>query len=50
MQRALKEQALALIEGNIGTSSSQEEIINAIVKLKELYPAVQASAKAYTDL
>lgn len=50
MQRALKEQALALIEGNIGTSSSQEEIISAIVKLKELYPAVQASAKAYTDL
>ena len=50
MQRALKEQALALIEGNIGTSSSQEEIINAIVKLKELYPAVQASVKAYTDL
>ena len=50
MQRSLKEQALALIEGNIGTSSSQEEIISAIVKLKELYPAVQASAKAYTDL
>ncbi len=50
MQKSIKEQAQALLGGNIGATSSKEEIINAIKTLKEMYPTVLSSVKAYTSL
>ena len=50
MQKSLTEQLEALLQGNIGAGSTQQEIIDAIVKLKDIYPAVQASIAAYERL
>jgi len=50
MQKSVKEQVEALLNNTIGMSSTQEESIDAIVKLKNLYPAAQASVALYADL
>ena len=50
MQKAVKTELKSVMGGNIGTGSSQEEIISAIVKLKDMYPAVEASVEAYKRL
>ncbi len=50
MQQSVREQLEAVIKSSVGSNSSQEEIINAIVTLKNLYPTVQASINAYARL
>ena len=50
MQQSVKEQLQGVLDIKVGKDSSKEEIIQAIVTLKELYPTVQASVKLYADL
>jgi len=47
MQKSVKEQLLTLIQGGIGSGSTQQEINDAIVKLKDMYSTVQASVDIY---
>ena len=50
MQKSIKEQLEALTQGNIGAGSAQQDIIDAIVKLKDMYATVQQSVDAYAKL
>ncbi|MCR4602308.1 MAG: hypothetical protein K5683_02080 [Prevotella sp.] len=50
MQASVKEQAVAATDIKINTGSTQDEIISAIIKLKDLYPTVQASVTLYQNL
>ena len=50
MQKSVKEELNALIGGNIGPNSSQNEIVEAIVGLKSIYGKVQSSVEAYRKL
>lgn len=50
MQKTVKEELNALLSGNIGVGSSQEEIIAAINSLKGIYDKVQSSVDAYKKL
>ena len=50
LQRSVKTELRSVMGGNIGTGSSQEEIISAIVKLREMYPTVKASVEVYKRL
>ena len=50
MQKSIREQLDQLLEGSIGAGSSQQEIIDAIVKLKDMYPIAKASVDAYVRL
>ena len=50
LQRSVKTELRSVMGGNISTGSSQEEIISAIVKLREMYPTVEASVEVYKRL
>jgi hypothetical protein len=50
LQRSVKTELRSVMGGNISTGSSQEEIISAIVKLREMYPTVKASVEVYKRL
>lgn len=50
LQRSVKTELRSVMGGNISTGSSQEEIISAIVKLREMYPTVVASVEVYKRL
>ena len=50
MQQSVKDELKSITGGAIGADSSQEEIIAAIVKLKDMYPTVEASVAAYKRL
>ena len=50
MQQTVKDQLTALLDGNIGSGSSQEEIIAAIIALKDMYATVQNSVNLYASL
>ena len=50
MQESVETAVKALLDGSVSTSSSQDDIINAIIGLKDFYPTVQASVDAYAKL
>ena len=50
IQKSILTQIDQLTKGSIGTGSTQEEIIAAILALRELYPLAQSSVKAYASL
>lgn len=50
MQNTVKEQLVEILKIKVGTNSTQEEIIAAIVALKAAYPVIKASAAAYERL
>ena len=50
MQKSVKDQLLAILDEKVGTGSSADEIIAAILKLKDYYATVQASVDAYARL
>lgn len=50
MQHAVKEQLEAVLDIKISKDSPKEEVIQAIVTLKDLYSTVQASVQLYADL
>ena len=50
MQKDIKNKLEELTKGNIGAGASQEEIINAIVGLKDIYAEVKQSVDAYSSL
>lgn len=47
MQKSIKDELKATTDGSIGSGSSQDEIIAAIIMLKDFYPTVEASVAAY---
>ena len=50
MQKSVKQQLLAVLDAKIGMDSPKEEVIKAIITLKDMYPVVQASVQLYADL
>lgn len=50
MLLSVREQVEALVSNSVGASNTKEEIINAIITLKNFYPTVQASIDLYARL